>query len=892
MEGPVPESAFWAKLRPYHGDEVDAWHPLADHCADVAACLERLLERPIIRKRLASLGGLDDLSPVQTARLCVLAGLHDLGKYNIGFQNRRFPNPPFTAGHVKEALAVFRTHGRRLTRVLGLEAIQDWTETVATLDDLLIATFAHHGRPERPGALGTPGAWEASGELDPFAGIAELRRELEDWYPEAFTGRAAPLPAATRFQHAYNGLLTLADWLGSNESFFPFTEPGDDRRIDRARERAFVALREIRLNASAARSATETVEMRARELWSFIDEPRPAQQCMEELAVETGPDGAGSLAILEAPTGSGKTEASLIRFLRLFRAGEVDGLYFALPTRSAATQMWKRVRDTMESVVPDPASRPPVTLAVPGYLDDESERQTLLDDFGSLWPEDHRRWRHLAWASERPKRYLAGSVVVGTVDQALLSALAVDHSHLRAASLLRHFLVVDEVHASDAYMSRILEGVLGRHLDAGGHALLMSATLGEAARSRFLRLTARPEEDQPERPVASARTVSYPVVMLARRGTALDVMPLASSGVGEKHVEIERASSMSDPDQVARRAVEAACGGALVLVIRNTVRGCRQVQASVERVIAEAEHARLFTCDGRAAPHHSRFAAPDRKRLDAAVEAVFGRERPDGGRVLVATQTVEQSLDIDADLLITDLCPADVLLQRIGRLHRHDRGARPPGSRDARVVVLVPESRDLGTHIQEGGPRAGRASGPHGLGTIYEDLRVIEATWRELRKRERLELPGDARDLVEAATHPDSLQAVVEENGGAWAEHGRAMDGVLRAEKAVAELNLADWSTPFGASLFPDRLDARIRTRLGEGDRRAVFPRSVTGPFGSTIEEIRIPAWMAPRDAAEDTVAIVDEDDSALQFEFGSETYLYDRWGLRRARDSKTGGDA
>ncbi len=134
----------------------------------------------------------------------------------------------------------------------------------------------------------------------------------------------------------------------------------------------------------------------------------------------------------------------------------------------------------------DPHARPPVVLAVPGYLRVDDQEGQLLTQFDFLWPDaDQRKNRHRTWAAENSKRYLAGSVVVGTINQVLLSTLVVGHAHLRATSLSRLYLVVDEVHASDTYMTTLLDRVLAFHLALGGHALLMSATLGTAAQARF-----------------------------------------------------------------------------------------------------------------------------------------------------------------------------------------------------------------------------------------------------------------------------------------------------------------------------------------------------------------------------------------------------------------------
>lgn len=175
-----------------------------------------------------------------------------------------------------------------------------------------------------------------------------------------------------------------------------------------------------------------------------------------------------------------------------------------MPTRTAATRLHDRVTATVERLFPED-QRPPVVQAVPGYIKaDDVEATRLPDSYAVRWDESIQ---HRGWAAESSKRYLAGPIAVGTVDQALLSTLQASHAHMRGTALLRHFLVVDEVHASDAYMTQLLDRVLDQHLAAGGHALLMSATLGASAR---VHLTT---EDGPELPsVDDAEAEVYPLV--------------------------------------------------------------------------------------------------------------------------------------------------------------------------------------------------------------------------------------------------------------------------------------------------------------------------------------------------------------------------------------------
>ena len=236
--------------------------------------------------------------------------------------------------------------------------------------------------------------------------------------------------------------------------------------------------------------------------------------------------------------------------------------------------------------------------------------------------------------------------------------------------------------------------------------------------------------------------------------------------------------------QVAELALRAARQDAKVLIIRNTVSNAVATQEALEQA-AGNDPALLFSVDDVATLHHSRFAPDDRRLLDAKVEERLGRIRDSGGLVVVGTQTLEQSLDIDADLLITDLCPVDVLLQRIGRLHRHRRDDRPAGHESPRCVVLTPDTGDLSPLLQGGSNRTGL--GPHGY--VYEDLRVLEATRRLIRDYPEWRIPEMNRLLVENGTHPDALEAIVEELGEAWKAHALDVEG-----KAIAEVQGANSS--------------------------------------------------------------------------------------------------
>ena len=889
-----PPTGYWAKLEPpkhERGDNpVTSWHPLVDHCADVAACLTALLEVPTIRHRLARLAGLDDLSPGLCARLGYLAGLHDVGKANNGFQNKALPHPPFVAGHVKDLLSLFGCgyeDQHKLVEALDLATVCEWAGSESVPMNYLYATICHHGNPVEVGVGYRPEIWRTIGNRDPFAEIQRIRYAVGEWFPEACSPDTEDLPDAPALQHAYNGLLTLADWIGSDAANFPFSEPKDPPRFRWALERARKILVQLNLAADHLRPAMDRRRDPFARISSF--DPRPLQRAVADLPVPSQ----GGIAVLEAETGSGKTEAALARFAALFEAGAVDGMYFALPTRTAATQIHQRVVEAVQRAFPDEHQRPAVVLAVPGYVAVVDRQQGRLEGrFEWRWDDvDANRFRYRSWAVENSKRYLAGCVVVGTVDQVLMASLRISHSHMRGTALLRHLLIVDEVHASDTYMNALLRTILQRHLQAGGHALLMSATLGSATRSALMHPDRRVTYGSLESEAARA----YPL-LLHRDATEDSSDQAGVPASSTKKIAIEFVPIAADPEDIARRAIDAARTGARVLVIRNLVAECIETQSELERLASGPAGDCLMTCRGIPAPHHGRYAPGDRRLLDAAVEDAFGRRSSRTGCVAVATQTVQQILDIDADLILTDLCPMDVLLQRFGRLHRHPGRRRPAAFVEARAIIVVSEDRNLGRLIGPAG-KPGR-NRPHGYGSVYENLTILEATWQLLEKHRLLTIPEDNRMLVEHATHPDALREMAERLGNPWPLHHRHMLGILLARGNIAGLNTCVWTVPYDWTnpqpiLFgrQGEVNPEIRTRLGLSDRRVVFEHPLEGPFGATLTEISLPHHLAPNADNVASPTNVTAHNDTIRFQFGPHRFLYDRLGLRRIPDGMEDAD-
>ncbi|WP_459830389.1 CRISPR-associated helicase Cas3' [Hydrogenophilus islandicus] len=844
-------------------------HPLVDHCLDVAVVFRALLELPHVAR------GLGALTESQKARLAVLAFLHDLGKCNWGFQAKADPNARETAGHLLEAVALlYEPELQALWPPAWLELITDiagWFQDDVGEQALqmLFASISHHGWPISLNDYWNQGAdrdslkwWRARKGYDPAAALAELSEAVRCAFPAAFAANVPKIDATPALQQRFAGLVMLADWIGSDTQFFPYRASPDEDRQAFAQAAAERALAAIGLLPPKERRVEHFKA-------TFGFDPTPLQA---KLAQELAISDATRLVLVESDTGSGKTEAALAWFLRLYTAGKVDGLYFALPTRVAARELYTRVLRAVEAAFPAQNRPGPVLLAAPGYVkvDGEDLPALLTDPSGTLWDEgwsaDGKRqidekgaWRRdRLWSAARPKRFLAAPVAVGTIDQALLSVLQVKHSLLRSVCLDRHLLVVDEVHASDPYMREVLRALLDGHLQRGGWALLLSATLGEAAAAPYFQRECQPLQAAIARP--------YPLIT-----TRSSAIPIPATRTRE--VAVALSPTLTDDAALLPPLIDALARGARVLVVCNTVARANALFRAVEAALTEKRPdllPALFALKGVRCPHHGRFAREDRERLDAAVTAALGKGSAARAQLLIGTQTLEQSLDIDADGLVTDLAPMDVLIQRFGRLHRHSDRPRPEGFERPQALVRVPE-KELAAYLD----REGKLRAPAGLGAVYSDGRVLQLTWQSLAANPILQLPAEARMRIEGTTHPEAFATLPD----AWRRHaenllGKALTEIRQAARATLE------EKPFGELHYPDKSE-HVVTRLADPTFDIPLCPPTRSPFGTLIARVAIPArWLEGETVPE--VITPEPTPDGFRFTVGAQRFRYTRFGLER----------
>ena len=748
-----------------------------------------------------------------------LVALHDIGKISRAFQAQAPEHWPAAlfgplldrpSGFPHDAMGL-----HLLTTVLTQELepalLPDARGRRFWADPVLHALAGHHGRPAE--ASRTPDRSELCDTC--IAAARAFVAAMHDVF------RPPPLPApandraGARLGWQVAGLTTLADWIGSRQRWFPYVpaEAVSDPASylwNHALPRAARAIEAAGLEASPVAPATGL-----RGLFPGITLPTPVQEWAETVALPPGP----VLAVVEDLTGSGKTEAAVMLAHRLMAAGRAEGLFLALPTMATANAMFGRLSEAYHRLFRAEA-RPSLALAHARAALDPRFRAAIATDeadrgAGPADPADEPAEAHCAaWLAEDGRRALLAQVGVGTIDQALLSVLPVRHAALRQQGLAGKVLLIDEAHAFDAYMNRELRALLRFHAALGGSAILLSATLPQAVRQGLVDAF----REGVQAPRTALAETAYPLATLAA-ADGVSETPCAPRDGLPRRVAVTR---LPDAEAALDRIVAAAEAGAAVVWVRNTVDGAIEA--------AEALRARGLT----PLLFHARFAMVDRLAVEAEVLRRFGRDSDPATRrgVLIATQVVEQSLDLDFDLLVTDLAPADLLIQRAGRLWRHARDPRPvPGPE---LLVVSPEPVDT--------PEADWiAATQPGTAAVYRDPALLWRTAREVFGRGAIETPGDMRPLIEAAYDAVSPGQVPP----ALARRAEEADGKARAAAGVAAQNVLDVWKGYRRDAGLWERDTRTPTRLEEREqvtlRLAVVRDGAVVPYATAPETRR--AW-------------------------------------------------
>lgn len=734
--------ALWAKSD--RGREPGDWHPLVAHLLDVAACAWEILERepPSTLDLLAT-----DLElPGDQARawVCTLVGLHDLGKASPAFQQKW----PEGLARVRAVLPwpgnqqrpPNDTHHGQISQVTlcGLLRVAGWSDEAADL--AADAIGAHHGWRASARALGAAASRPERGG-PPWH---EARHQLFEAVLAVLGKPTAPPIARLRAGafHRLAGLTSFADWIGSSLPYAPFN--GDlPAYFHGARARSSATLHELgwvpRLPLATERRTIEDAFAHLTPGANFV--PRHLQL---EVARALESIDEPALLVIEAPTGEGKTEAALYAHLELQRQLGHRGLYVALPTQATGNAMFLRVGDFLRAAgrttPPDLQLLHGATLLVNAYQEILVHPNTPDDRLDGVAAR--------AFFTHR-KRALLSEYGVGTVDQALTAILNVKHQAVRLWGLSNRVVVLDEVHAYDTYTGSLIERLVAWLRALGSSVILMSATLPSATRTRLVSAWGA---------TGPAPAAPYPRLTIVASGqttaTSFQARPL-------KPVRIERLSQADDA--VVSKALDLVRQGGCVAVVVNTVDRAQRLFRALDGDPSVPVH--LF---------HARYPVEERRAREETVLELFGTDPTDPARpnarrpervILIGTQVIEQSLDLDFDAMITDLAPVDLLLQRAGRLHRH---------------TLNDERRH--THTQPALFIAGLepATVPdlvtNHWARIYDEF-VLLKTWivleAHLSDRGQLELPHDV-DLLVQRVYDDDIPRDLHADLRARLEQARA----------------------------------------------------------------------------------------------------------------------
>ena len=850
--------SFWAKTLPDGSPGIS----VRDHCLNVGCVAEALLaELPVAVRQLLPPGA------------ATLAALHDVGKITIGFQTKcpawlaSVELPPCPLGHM--ALSV-------TDHAFVSQAFLQTLPSATAWGRWAVAVGAHHGRIKGRTARLNGG----DRNLEALADWAEWhRRQLLAELQSVF----GPLPAVQPNTNLADlwllaGIITVADWIGSNETWF---SPSEGLPLEATRSQALEALRDIGWPGGKLRQTSFADAFGSVSTPGF--EPNNLQTAVATASLQPG------VIVVEGPMGCGKTEAALFAAQQLIAAGHQQGIYFALPTQVTSNRIHRRIEQFLRNTLADGAS---LRLAHGNAWLENDFIQCLRPSFQSRKQEDEDDTEgHVGEARSwfaSAKHALLATYGVGTIDQALQAVVVVKHFFVRRFALAGKVVILDEIHSYDIYTGTLITALIRELVNLRCTVIILSATLTAERRRELLSAAGIEETEAPS---------AYPLITSGASGNP-SLSVVAPDWPDRRPIALRPA--VIPEAEVIDELIHRAEAGQHVLWIRNTVIEAQDAFRAVSGAVRENTV--------RVGLLHSRFPFQRRAELEDDWLKLLGKNRPlDGpGSILIATQVVEQSVDIDLDFIVSDLAPTDMLLQRVGRLWRHERPHRKATAPEFWIrlpdLPVTDEARELTKALG----RSARVYAPYVL------LRTMEV-WRA---KSELFLPADIRPLLEA-TYAEPAADEPE----AW----RELHAKLEAEKATLAANAEAATRVLGNPMLDDKEEILTRRRgapttpvvllhsLTTGANGAVLAVALDGTRTEISEHewrrdsakflhqwiVRAPRWMVPANAPRPrwlalhgpsgaTVAAVGDDGRCA---FGEEVFAmtYDpRLGIFTERPTKT----
>lgn len=751
---------LWGKTNERDRDASEntwASHSAICHMVDVGYVAETWLRLgPWIMKRCCTLA--PEIEPELLERIIVvIVALHDLGKVHVRFQSKSEKGWEQGYGGVGGTRAANGGRGfdhgfgtARIMRELVQKEFPAWKRWIPIID----AVAAHHGRFYEESelfALNNTKYASLSRSVERPVAVEAVRTLCELF---GLSGELPSPPRSPAFSMLLAGFCSVADWFGSNSSVFEFT-PVDDAHALKA------YLQDLRESGKADRLLRDAGLLpdfnkevpTYYSLFDFLKSPedlRPLQAIAQDVpfGVEPGPE----LVIVEAPMGMGKTELALYLASQAIHHGTADGMYFALPTQASSNALLDRIESFTEKIAA-PGSALSLVLAH-GNRRFNERYQHLQKNFQRLQREFERSREQgsdygydqdegapsevvaPSWL-QSSKRSLLSTVGVGTIDQAMLGAISAKHAFVRLFALAGKVVIFDEIHAYDIYMNVVIVRLLNWLHALGAKVLLLSATLSRTLRNDLLTAyganatsIADPSETDP-----------YPQMIYLNGGVVAPPYTIESPATTDAGIAAEKIVHISSvPADEADRtrvgaelAVQLAREGGCIAWIRNTVREAQEAWRAICEMSAGT--------DVRVVSLHARYIRNDRNRIEEELIRILGKhgggQRPER-LIVVATQVIEQSVDLDFDAMISDLAPADLLLQRAGRLWRHEtRSIEERRGHEMPVLHVLMPGDDERRNMMFGASAY-----------VYDPDTLARSAWVVLEKPE-WRMPNICRELVE-----------------------------------------------------------------------------------------------------------------------------------------------
>jgi len=766
-----PSMQFWAK---YAKNDQSKWHPLVWHMLDSAAVTQSLWDDSLSDSYKSSLASFFNLSIEDMGGLVSFwVALHDIGKAGPEFQSKNARRREYLKqmgfNFPEKTLRVPGFHGTATTLILKKLFSEVKPELPRKFRiNLAITLGGHHGEFPENNELNMQivynahvgdQSWQDS-QRSIYAALASLlNAPIPDMFPEDNA-------AVNTVLMLIAGLTTTADWIASNEQFFPYcgSSLSPESYYEKAKQQAREALSTVGWYGWKSKAEEIPFETLFPKLI-----PNSVQQAIIEICPRLK---SPYLIIIEAPTGSGKTEAALYLADTTIQRDHKAGIYIAMPTQATSNQMYDRTSDFLVHRYPQERLNLHLVHGA-AFLNKKGIEFTP----SNIWDKEELEESNIhseAWFLPR-KRTLLAPFGVGTVDQTFLSVLKSRHFFLRLFGLSHKVLIFDEVHAYDVYMSEIFKTLLHWLRAVGTSVVILSATLPGQTRDELL--TA----------YGAGSVIQSPLDFPRITGVTLDeVIQLPVLWDKTQKVNIE----WIEPDEegIAAHVQVLLSKGGCAAVICNTINRAQKIYQAFTRVYAdEPVEIILF---------HSRFPYLWREEIEDKIRSRFGKDtsqRPQKA-IVIATQVIEQSLDLDFDLMVTELAPVDLLIQRIGRLHRHQDKENPPQrpqTLEKPTCIISSPSQSEPDTVQEFG--ADRF--------IYEPYMLFR-TWFALQNRLSLRLPEDTDELIREVYSQEKPDQISEK---LWQSLQSHLSDMVKSQNQSAQ-NAHNYLIPSSEKTFLGRL--------------------------------------------------------------------------------------